>query len=135
MTPILASSSRFLLNLCSYSLTSHSHLSTSSVLCRIDKERFGCNRYCIRTRQRPLSLLSYVAFSPRHASSPQLTLVFFTVTRALPLHKSAKGKAQLRILILENLFHHCCGCDLVFLHRSPTQCFNRLGGSQIPCVP
>ena len=75
----------------------------------------------------PLLLLSYVAFNPRHASSPLLTSVFFTVTRALPLHNQCQSKIQLKTVLLETLLHHCCDCDLVFLHRSPTQCFDRLG--------
>ena len=54
---------------------------TASVVCRIDMARFGCKKYYIRTRWRPLLLLSYVAFTPRHASCPLLTSVFFTVTR------------------------------------------------------
>ena len=40
MTPLLTPSSNVLPNLCSYSLTSHSHLSTASVVCRIDSKRF-----------------------------------------------------------------------------------------------
>ena len=56
-------------------------LHSRRVVCRIDSERFGCNKYCIRTRWRSLLLLSCVAFSPRHASSPLLTSVFFAVTR------------------------------------------------------
>ena len=35
---------------CSSSLTSHSHLSTASVVCAINSGRFGFNKYCIRTR-------------------------------------------------------------------------------------
>ena len=63
-----------------------------SVVCRIDSARFGCDKYCIRNRWRPLLLLSYVALGPRNASSPLLTSVSFTVTRALPLHSSAKAR-------------------------------------------
>ena len=65
MAPILTSSSRFLPNLCSYSLTLHYHL--SNCFGRLQDRLGTFSRYCIRTRLRPLSL-SYVAFSPRHGS-------------------------------------------------------------------
>ena len=41
-------------NLCLYFLTSHSDLSTASVVCRFDSAPVGCNKYFIRTRWRPL---------------------------------------------------------------------------------
>ena len=124
---ILTSSSNVLRNLCSYSLTSHSHLSTVSVVCRIDSARFGCSKYCIRTRWRPLLLLSYVAFSPRHASSPLLTSVFLIVNNALPFAQQCQGQLQLSSVLIETLLRNSCGCDLLVLHRSPAHRFNRLG--------
>ena len=128
MTPILTSSSHVLPNLCSYSLTSHSHLSTASVVCRIDSARFHCNKYCVRTRWRPLLLLSYVAFNPRHASSPLLTSVFFLhCCQCAPFAQQCQGQVQLSIALLKTLLHDRCGCDLGIFHRSPAQCFNRLG--------
>ena len=96
--------SQFRPNLCSYSLTSHSHLSTASVgdLCGC------CHTY--------LSVLV-------QTSSPLLTSVIFTVTKGASFAQQCQSRIQLRIVILETLFHHCCNCDLLFLHRSPTQCF------------
>ena len=39
--------------------------------------------------------MSHEAFSPRHASRPLLTSVFFTVTKALPSHNSDRAKHSL----------------------------------------
>ena len=130
MTPILTSLAHVLPNLGSYSTTSHSHLSTDSVVCRIDSARFSCNKYCIRARWQPLLLLSYVAFNPRHASSPLLTSVFFTVTRAFPLH----SKVQLRIVILETLFNHCCGQWSCLPPSKPNAVLQSTWDSKITCV-
>ena len=96
------------------SLLSHSHLSTDSVVCRIGSARFGCDKYCIRTRWRPLLLLSYEAFNLRHASSPLLSSVIFTVMNALPLRRCAK----LSIVLLKTLLHDRCGCDLAICQRN-----------------
>ena len=124
MTPVLTSSSCTLPNLCSYSRTSQSHLWTASVVWAIDSGRFGCNKYCIRTRCRPVMLLSNVAFNARHASRPLLTSVLFTVTRSLPL---CQGKIQLRIVFLATLFTQCRCRDCVLFHCSQAESFNRLG--------
>ena len=58
--------------------------------------------------------------------NPQLHLAFA---------QQCQGKMQLRIVLLETLFRHCRDCDLVFLRRSPTLWFYRLGihGSHVRC--
>ena len=82
--------------------------------------------FCIRTRWRPLLLRSYISFNTRHASSPLLTSVFFTVTNERPMHNSAKARFSWA-LCSSKLLHDRCGCDLGIFHRSPAQCFKRLG--------
>ena len=133
MTPILTSSSNVLPHLCAYSLTSHSHLSTVSVVCRIDSARFGCNKYCIRTRWRPLLLLSYVGVQ----SSPRFkSIVDFSVLHCHQctfFAQQCQGKIQLRIVFLETLIHHRCGCDLVFSSQ-PSAVPQSTRDSRIPCT-
>ena len=110
MTPILTSSSCALPNPCTHTLTSHSQRPIVSVVCATAPERFGCNISCIRTRCRPLRLLSYVAFNPRQSSRMLLTSVLFRVS-------TASRNVQLKIEILEALCSHCCTCDWAVFHR------------------
>ena len=72
-TLTLTSSSNAFPNFCSYSL----HVTLPAF------ERLSLVR------------LHRVAFSPRHASRPLLTSVFFTVTKALPSHNSDRAKHSL----------------------------------------
>ena len=91
-------------------LTSHSHLSNASVVCRIDSARFCCNKYSIRTLWRPLLLLSCVTFK----SSPRFkSIVDFGVLhcyQCASFAQQCQGQVQLSIVFLKTLWHDRCGC-------------------------
>ena len=56
------------------------------------QDRLGTFRLQQAMHQYSLATCVAIAFTPRHASSPLLTSVFFTVTRALPLHNCVKAR-------------------------------------------
>ena len=112
MTPILTSSSNAFPDFCSYSLhvtlpaferlsMVRLHRSVSAVTSNasvlavapvVDVTRsvlFFFGRRRMKTQSHP------EAFSPRHASRPLLTSVFFTVTNSLPSHNSDRAKHSL----------------------------------------
>ena len=100
---------------------------------RLQQNVFGCGRYC--SRWRALLLLSYLAFSPRHASVHCGRRGVFHRHQGVSFAQQCQRNATLKIVLPETLFHHSDGSNLVFLHRSPMQCFTRLGirGSHVCC--
>ena len=135
MTPILTSSSKHLAE----SLFVFPHVTFPSLDCFSRLQ----DRLCAFRQQQvlhPYSLATFVIAAIRNVqSSPRFKS--HVDINVLHCHQSAafaqqcQGKTQLRIVVLETLFHHCCHHDLVFLHRSPTQWFNPLGicGSHVCC--
>ena len=77
------------------------HLSTASVVCRIDSARFGCNKYCIRTRWRPF----FVAVTCSVQSSPRFkSIVDFGVLhgyQCASLAQQCQGQVQLSSVLLK----------------------------------
>ena len=102
---------------------------------RLQQNVLGCGRNCIRTRWRALLLLSYVASSPRHASVRCGRRGAIHRHQGVSFAQQCQSNATLKIVLPETQFHHCDGSNLVFLHRSPMQCFTRLGirGSHVCC--
>ena len=93
MTPILTSSSNAFPNFCSYSL--HVTLPAFERLSMVRLHRSVSAVTSIASVLAVALVVDPVAFSPRHASRPLLTSVFFTVTKALPSHNSDRAKHSL----------------------------------------
>ena len=90
---------------------------------RLQQNVFGCGRVL----HRALLLMSYVASSPRHASVRCGRRGAIHRHQGVSFAQQCQSNATLKIVLPETLFHHCDGSNLVFLHRSPMQCFTRLG--------